>query len=51
VARALHGGRFETVLGRVAFDAKGDLEGAAWQWRVWREGDQEPLKPAVAMMR
>ncbi len=51
VARALHGGRFETVIGRVAFDAKGDLEGAAWQWQAWRDGDHEPLKPAVAMMR
>jgi branched-chain amino acid transport system substrate-binding protein len=51
VARALHGGRFETVLGRVAFDAKGDLEGAAWQWQVWRDGDHELLKPALAMMR
>ena len=36
VTEALHRGRFETVLGRVTFDGKGDLEGAAWRWQVWR---------------
>jgi branched-chain amino acid transport system substrate-binding protein len=51
VTEALHRGRFETVLGRVAFDAKGDLEGAAWQWQVWRNEDYEPLTSAVAMTR
>jgi branched-chain amino acid transport system substrate-binding protein len=49
VTEALHRGRFETVVGRVAFDAKGDLEGAAWQWQVWRDGDYEPLPSSVAM--
>ena len=43
VARMLRRGRFDTVLGRVAFDRKGDLEGAAWQWKVWTEGDYVPL--------
>ena len=47
VNRGLHRGRFETVLGRVAFDAKGDLEDAAWQWQVWRDGDYEPLDPTM----
>jgi branched-chain amino acid transport system substrate-binding protein len=43
VAKELRRGRFETVLGPVAFDRKGDLEGAAWQWKVWRDGDYVPL--------
>ncbi len=43
VTDALHRGQYETVLGRLAFDAKGDLKGAAWQWQVWRNGDYEPL--------
>ena len=47
VTRGLHRGRFGTVLGWVDFDAKGDLEGAAWQWQVWRGGDYEPLEPTM----
>jgi branched-chain amino acid transport system substrate-binding protein len=43
VARMLRRGRFDTVLGRVNFDGKGDLEGAAWQWKIWTDGDYVPL--------
>ena len=43
VVGSLHRGRFDTVLGRVNFDSKGDLEGAAWQWKVWIDGDYVPL--------
>jgi branched-chain amino acid transport system substrate-binding protein len=43
VERMLRRGRFETVLGRVTFDHKGDLEGAVWQWKVWTGGDYVPL--------
>ena len=28
----------------VAFDEKGDLEDAAWQWKVWTDGDYVPLE-------
>ena len=42
VVRMLHRGRFDTVLGRVAFDQKGDLEGATWQWQLWIEGSYAP---------
>lgn len=51
VTKRLGRGRFETVLGRVAFDAKGDLEGATWQWQVWRDGNYDPLGSSVAMTR
>ena len=44
VALMLRRGRFDTVLGRVAFDGKGDLEGAAWQWKVWTDGAYVPLE-------
>jgi branched-chain amino acid transport system substrate-binding protein len=44
VARALRRGRFNTVLGAVAFDEKGDLDGAAWQWKVWIDGDYVPFE-------
>lgn len=43
----LRRGRFATVLGRVSFDAKGDLDGAGWQWKVWSEGDHVPLAPGL----
>ena len=47
VIKELHDGRFATVLGWVAFDAKGDLEGGDWQWQVWKaNGEYELLKPA-----
>jgi branched-chain amino acid transport system substrate-binding protein len=51
VIEALHRGRFETVLGWVGFNTKGDLEGAAWQWQVWSAGDYEPLMPTVPTAR
>ena len=33
----------EKLLGRVAFDYKGDLEDAAWLWNVWTNGEYLPL--------
>jgi ABC-type branched-subunit amino acid transport system substrate-binding protein len=44
----LHRGRFQTVIGPVAFDDKGDLVGATWQWFAWRDGDYRPLGWEVA---
>jgi branched-chain amino acid transport system substrate-binding protein len=43
VAHMLRRGRFETILGRVGFDPKGDLEAAGWQWQIWSKGDSRPL--------
>jgi branched-chain amino acid transport system substrate-binding protein len=48
VADELRRGRFHTVLGRVAFDAKGDLRGAGWQMQVWSDGDYGPLDRHLA---
>lgn len=49
VAETLRRGRFDTVLGRVAFDHKGDLEDAAWQWNVWTNGGYMPLERLAAI--
>jgi hypothetical protein len=49
VAKALRRGRFDTVLEQVAFDDKGDLEAAAWQWKVWTNADYVPLEHPAAV--
>jgi len=38
VVQSLHGNEFDTVLGRISFDAKGDLTVQNWVWYVWRGG-------------
>ena len=43
VADMLRRGRFETLLGPVAFDRKGDLRDAGWQWKTWTNADHVPL--------
>ncbi|HSA80319.1 MAG TPA: branched-chain amino acid ABC transporter substrate-binding protein [Geminicoccaceae bacterium] len=43
VAKMLRRGRFDTVLGEVAFDDKGDLTDGAWQWQIWLGGSYQPL--------
>ena len=48
VAGVLRRGWFATALGPVAFDGKGDLEGADWQWQVWASGDYRPLNRGAA---
>lgn len=48
VARMLRRGRFDSLLGKVSFDDKGDLEGAVWQWYVWRNGRTVPLDHLLA---
>jgi branched-chain amino acid transport system substrate-binding protein len=44
VARVLRRGWFETVLGPIAFNDKGDLRNAPWQWQVWTNGAYVPLE-------
>jgi branched-chain amino acid transport system substrate-binding protein len=43
VARTLRRGRFDTILGRISFDRKGDLVGAGWDWHIWQDGRFRPL--------
>ena len=39
VIAALRAGRFETVLGSLSFDEKGDVRAPGFVWYVWRGGD------------
>ena len=42
VARALRVGSFDTVLGRIEFDERGDNNLAGYVWYVWRDGRYVP---------
>ncbi|ASY63781.1 Branched-chain amino acid ABC transporter, amino acid-binding protein [Sinorhizobium sojae CCBAU 05684] len=44
VIAALRQNQFDTVLGRIDFDEKGDLTVQAWVWYVWRNGEYVPLE-------
>jgi branched-chain amino acid transport system substrate-binding protein len=50
VVEAMHSREFDTVLGRIGFDAQGDVTGfEPWQWFVWQaDGTYVPLEPKVA---
>ncbi len=50
VIEAMHSRRFDTVLGRIGFDAKGDVTGfEPWQWYVWQaDGTYVPLEQSTA---
>jgi branched-chain amino acid transport system substrate-binding protein len=45
VTEAMRSRRFDTVLGRIGFDGKGDVTGFdPWQWYVWQaDGTYTPL--------
>lgn len=44
VIAALRQNQFDTVLGRIDFDEKGDLTVQNWVWYVWRAGEYVPMK-------
>jgi branched-chain amino acid transport system substrate-binding protein len=50
VTAVMHSREFDTVLGRIGFDAKGDVTGfEPWQWFVWQaDGTYVPLEQGVA---
>jgi branched-chain amino acid transport system substrate-binding protein len=46
VAEALHRFQFDTVLGTIGFDAKGDVTGyETFVWYVWKDGKYAPVEP------
>jgi branched-chain amino acid transport system substrate-binding protein len=46
IADTLRANRFDTVLGSIGFDAKGDITGyEPFVWYVWREGNYAPVEP------
>lgn len=44
VIASLRDHEFDTVLGRIAFDDKGDLTTQSWEWHVWKGGKYVPLE-------
>ena len=44
VMSALRSNEFETILGRVSFDAKGDVRQPGFEWFIWRRGQYVPLE-------
>jgi branched-chain amino acid transport system substrate-binding protein len=46
--KALRGHQFDTVLGPIEFDDKGDLTVQSPAWYVWRDGEYLPLEAAPA---
>lgn len=44
VIATLRGQEFDTVLGPVDFDDKGDLTNQSWVWYVWRGGEYVPVE-------
>ena len=44
VIASLHANSFDTVLGTIAFDEKGDLKVQSWIWYVWKGGEYVPLE-------
>jgi branched-chain amino acid transport system substrate-binding protein len=44
VTPSLHAHQFNTVLGRIGFDSKGDITTASWVWYVWRSGKYSQLE-------
>jgi branched-chain amino acid transport system substrate-binding protein len=46
VAEALRSHEFDTVLGRIGFDEKGDVTGyETFVWHVWNDGKYAPVEP------
>lgn len=44
VVKTLHSDEFDTVLGRIGFDEKGDVTAPGYVWYVWKEGEHHQLK-------
>jgi ABC-type branched-subunit amino acid transport system substrate-binding protein len=46
LAAVLHSHKFETMLGRIGFDEKGDVTGyKPWIWWVWKNRQVVPVDP------
>jgi branched-chain amino acid transport system substrate-binding protein len=45
VSKAMHAGKFDTVVGTVGFDPKGDVVGPGYVVYTWHNGKREELKP------
>ena len=47
VAQTLRSTQFDTVLGKIGFDQKGDVTGYdTFAWYIWKDGEYAPVDPA-----
>jgi branched-chain amino acid transport system substrate-binding protein len=44
VAETIHGNSFDTVIGKLSFDPKGDLTASTYVWYVFKDGNYSELK-------
>jgi branched-chain amino acid transport system substrate-binding protein len=44
IIAALRAGEFDTILGRISFDQKGDVRQPGFEWFIWRGGKYVPLE-------
>lgn len=44
VISSLRSNEFDTILGKVSFDAKGDVRQPGFEWFIWRSGQYVPLE-------
>jgi branched-chain amino acid transport system substrate-binding protein len=44
IFKAMHKHQFETVLGKIAFNEKGDVATQTWVWYVWKGSEYVPLQ-------
>jgi branched-chain amino acid transport system substrate-binding protein len=44
VIKTLRSNEFDTVLGRIGFDEKGDVTAPGYVWYVWKDGEHHQLK-------
>src|SRR5690606_29248631 len=47
VADAIHGNTFETVLGELTINEKGDVENPEYVWYVWENGSYKELPASM----
>ena len=45
LVRVLHEGAYDTVLGPITFDEKGDVKGFRYEMYRWHDGRYEPVGP------
>jgi branched-chain amino acid transport system substrate-binding protein len=43
LAKVLHGGTYDTVIGKITFDKKGDIENPEYVFFVWKDGKYEQV--------
>jgi branched-chain amino acid transport system substrate-binding protein len=45
VSQQIRGASFDTVIGKLSFDEKGDVKNASYVWYIWEDGNYAELAP------